>query len=200
MSFAPPLLKVLADQQTHLALLALDRTRRVDYSQPEFRNHSIVFFQNLSLEDGETLLWLVGPTEVHSCFVIFQVWSTRNDAIHGHVEWRSEEEGDRGFHCKRVDISDPRAIAATCDVARERGVDITICKHDRAGFEWRNDVALSAIGKVCRMKQRECRGRKQVTLLRAFCRVLDERRRVPFRKEDRITFGFQPLVKQCELC
>src|SRR6185436_213465 len=191
MSFTPPLLKVLADQQTHLALLPLNRTRCVDHSQPEFRNHSIVFFQNLSLEDGETLLWLVGPTEVHSCFVVFQVWSGRNDAIHGHVKWRSEEESDGGFHCKGVDFSYPCAIAATCDVARERGVDITICEHDRAGFEWRNDVALSAIGEVCRMKQRERCGRKQVTLLCASCRGFDERGRVPFRKENRIALGFQ---------
>src|SRR6185503_581143 len=114
MSFAPPLLKVLADQQTHLALLALDRTRRVDHSQSEFRNHSIVFFQNLSLEDRETLLRLVGPAEVHSCFVVLQVWPTRNDAIHSHVEWRSEEESDCGSYGERVDFSDPRAIAATC--------------------------------------------------------------------------------------
>src|ERR1044072_418684 len=152
MSFAPPLLEVLADQQAHLALLPFDRTRRVYHSQPEFRNHSIVLFQDLSLEDSETFLWFIGPTEVHSCFVVFQVWSTRNDTVHGHVEWRSEEKSDRGFYCERVDFSNPCAIAATCDVAREGSVDITIREHDRAGLEWRNDVALGAIGKVCRVK------------------------------------------------
>src|SRR6202008_2278377 len=98
MSFAPPFLKVLAEQQTHLALLPLNRTRRGDHSQSKFRNHSIVFFQNLSLEDRETLFRLVGPAEGHSCCVVLQVWPTRTDAIHSHVECRSEEESDRGSY------------------------------------------------------------------------------------------------------
>src|ERR1700741_705813 len=153
MSFAPPLLKVLADQQAHLALLSLNRTRRVDHSQPEFGNHSIVFFQDPSLKDGETFLGLVGPTEVHACFVILQVWSTRNDAIDGDVERCSEKEGDSRFNCKRIDLSDPGAIAATCDVACKSSVDISIGENDRAGFEWWNDVALGAVGKIRGVQQ-----------------------------------------------
>jgi len=38
-----------------------------------------------------------------------------------------------------------------------------------------------------------------VALLGALCRILDQRRRVPLREENRIAFGFQPLVEQREL-
>src|SRR6185369_14198607 len=71
-SFAPTLLvKVLADQQAHLALLALDRAARVDHRQPKLCHHAIVFFENLALEDLETVFGIVRPAEVHTRFVIF---------------------------------------------------------------------------------------------------------------------------------
>src|ERR1041385_8177777 len=200
MSFAPPLLvKVLADQQTHLALLAFNRAARVNDCQPKLRDHAIVFFENPALKDLETLFGIVGPAEVHTGFVVLQIRSAGNDAIDRNVEWRSEKESHRRFDGKRVDISDPRAIAAAHHVARERGVDVAIGEHDCAGFERRNDVALGAIGKVGSVQPRAARGGEQGTLLGAFCRILDERRRVPLREKDRIAFGLQPLIKECEL-
>ena len=49
------------------------------------------------------------------------------------------------------------------------------------------------------MQQRERRGREQVTFLRASCRILNERRRVPLGEENGISFGLEPLVEQGEL-
>src|SRR5687767_530227 len=134
----PPLLiKMLTDQHAHLALLTFNGPARVYHGQSKLGNHSIVLFENSTLEDLETLFPIVRPAEVQAGFVILQVWSAGDDAIDRDVERRSEKESHCRFDGKRVDVTDPAAIAAACDVARERRVDVTISEHDRAGFERR---------------------------------------------------------------
>src|ERR1051325_11803757 len=122
MSFAPPLLvKVLADQQTHLALLAFNRAARVNDCQPKLRDHAIVFFENPALKDLETLFGIVGPAEVHTGFVVLQIRSAGNDAIDRNVEWRSEKESHRRFDGKRVEVYEQRGIGGARHVAGDRG-------------------------------------------------------------------------------
>src|SRR6185369_17487290 len=100
-------IEMLTDQQPHLALLSLDRARRVDHGQPKFGDHAVILFQNLSLKNRETLFRLVRPAKVHPCFVILQIRSSRHDAIDGDVERCSEKESYGGLHRKRVNVSYP---------------------------------------------------------------------------------------------
>ena len=190
---------MLANQHAHLALLSFNRSARVYHRQSKFRHHTIVLVQDLPLKHLEALFRIVGPADVHAGFVVFQVWSAGDDAIDRDVEWRAEEESDGRLYRERVNVSYPAAIATACDVTRERRVDVTIGEHDRAGFQRRNDVALGAVGEIGRVEQRERRRRKEVTFLRASCRILDEWRRVPLGEENGVTFCFEPLVEQGKL-
>src|SRR5690349_10299525 len=133
---------MLANQHAHLALLSFDRSACVDHRQPKLRHHAIVLFEYPALKDLEALFRIVGPAEVHARLVIFQIGPGGYDAIDCDVEWRAEEESDGWFHCERIDVAHPVAIATASDVACEGRVDVTIREHDRAGFQGRNDVAL----------------------------------------------------------
>ena len=79
--------------------------------------------------------------------------SSRYDPIDGDVERRPKKESNVGLNCKLVNFPHPFALAASSDVASKRGVAVAIGKNDCPRFERRNNIPLSAIGKVGRMKK-----------------------------------------------
>src|SRR5687768_6334898 len=114
------------NQHAHLALLSFNRATRVDHRQPKLRNHPVVLVENASLKDLKTLFRIIGPPEIQTGLVVFKVRSPGYDTIDRDVEWRAEEECYCRFHCERIDVSHPTAIAAARNVAGKRRVDVTV--------------------------------------------------------------------------
>src|SRR6266436_5615596 len=191
----PPFLKMLADQLTSFALLLLNRAGGINNRQPKLINHAIILVKNFTLEDLKAVFGIVRPTHVQACFVILQAWPRRNDSLNGNVKRRPEKERKRGFYCEGINLSDPITTTSACHIPGKGSVNIAIRQNDGAGFQWRNNVSLSSVRKVGRMKQgKRCRS-EQMAFLGTFCRILHEWRRVPFGEENRVPFGLQPLVK-----
>ena len=155
-------------------LLLFDRLRGVDKSQSRLLDHAIVFLENLALEDCETLLRIVRPAHIRSCFIKLQTRSAGNDAVDRHFKGRPEEKSEVGFYGKGVNLAHPLAVAAARYISCKRCVDIAICEHDGAGFERWNDVALSAVGKVSCVEKRKCCWSEKMTLLCSFRSSLDQ--------------------------
>src|SRR6266576_7154996 len=141
---------MLGNYLPHFALLSFDRASRINYSQTILIYHAIIFLENPALKDSETFLWIIRPTHIQTGFVIFETRSSGNNPVYCDVEGRTKEKRNRRPHCKRVDFANPVTIAASRDVASKCSVDIAIGKNDCSCFEWRNNVSLGAIGKICR--------------------------------------------------
>src|SRR5215510_13726728 len=126
MCLRPPYLKMLTYQHAHLALLSFNRAACVYDSQAKFLHHAIVFFQDFSLKDRETLFRIVRPTEIHARFIVLEMGTPGYDTIYGNGKWRTKEESDGWFDRERIDVTHPFALAPARNVASKGRVNITV--------------------------------------------------------------------------
>src|SRR5437667_5226534 len=125
---------MLRNQTSSFALLLLNGTSCIDWRQPKLIYHSIVFFQDLSLEGSEAFLRIIGPSHVQTRLVVFQVRPGRNNPINSHFERGFVEEGKGGLHRKRIYFPYPLAIATPGYIPSERRINVTISKNNGPGF------------------------------------------------------------------
>src|SRR5882724_1999326 len=125
---------MLCDQTSSFTLLLLNGTSCVDWGQPKLIHHSIVFFEDLSLEGSKAFLRIVRPPHIHSCLVVFQVRPGRYYSINSYFERSFEEESEGRFHRERVYFPYPLAIATSGYIPSECRVNVTIGKNNGAGL------------------------------------------------------------------
>src|SRR6266850_575059 len=122
------------DQTASFALLLLNGTRCIDWSQPKLIHHLIVLFEDLSLKSCKAFFWIIGPSHVQSGLIVFQVRPGRYNSIDSNFKRGPEEESQGGLHRERVHFTYPLAIATPGYIPRECRINVTIGKHDGPGF------------------------------------------------------------------
>src|SRR6267143_1218384 len=125
---------MLRDQTASFALLLLNGTRGVDWSQPKLIHHLIVLFEDLSLKSCKAFLRIIGPSHIQSCLIVFQVRPGRYNSIDSNFKRGLEEESQGGFHCERIYFTYPLAIATPGYIPGEGRINVTIDKHNGPGF------------------------------------------------------------------
>src|ERR1700730_15564896 len=125
---------MLRDQTASLALLLLGGTRRIDWSQHKLIHHLIVLFEDLSLKSCKAFFWIIGPSHIQSCLIVFQVRPGRYNSIDSNFKGGLEEESQGGFHCERVYVTYPLAIATPGYIPGECRINVTIGKNNGPGF------------------------------------------------------------------
>lgn len=150
-------LTVLQDGEDIAFELILDFFRglsRVDDIEVELRGHLVEFFDEQGLVLLKAVIEIRSQPKIHPRFPI----------VHPRRLDDSEREGfdidpeiahqvrNRG---EPEDITDPRAIRASYEIACESGVDVAISQDDESGSESGNDLVLKSVGKIGRIEQAE---------------------------------------------
>ena len=162
-------------------------------------DHLVVVRQDSFLKNAKALRAVERNSQIHARFVIFQLGTAGDDAVHRHVQRRAKIKCNVRNRRETVEISQPVGRAAPGRIARERRVDIAVRQNQVAAVEKRHDLPLAAIGEIRGVQQRKCRRRQQPALFPAARGGLHQRRRIPFREMDAISADFQPALQQIEL-
>src|SRR5690349_20182893 len=140
--------KVGEHELAHLPLLLRDGQSSIHNGQVKFINHCLIFIDDTLLELLKTFAGITAQAQVHPGFVVFELGTTREDTLQRDIQGDAEIECTRRLDGKLVEFAYPTLIHTTCHVSRERRIDVAVRQYDRSGFERRNDVMLSAIGKI----------------------------------------------------
>src|SRR5882672_7162822 len=93
------------------------------------------YSSRIRLEQPKTFRAVVRQSQVHSCFVIFQLGSPAQDAMHRNIERRTKIKRDVRNRREAIKIAQPTRRTPAGGIARKRRVDVAIRKHEIVALE-----------------------------------------------------------------